>query len=496
MTEGVINNLKPAVVFRYFEKISAIPRNSGKEKAISDYIYRWALSKGLSAIQDETNNVIIKKPASKGYEEAAPVLLQAHMDMVCEKLSSSSHNFETDPILFKVDGDMLTAAGGTTLGADNGIGVAYCLALLEGSELLHPPLEVLLTVEEESTFRGVNSVSPEHFMAKRLINLDHAVEGEVLAGSCGGQGVRVNLPVEILNSKEQCELMLSSTTLSLHVKGLPGGHSGEDIHRGFGSAIQLMLRILFESQRNYSASLSMFAGGTSRLAIAREARATVHLNKGQVSEYQGFLKQMEEVFRKEYEGVAPHLQVTVLEEEPTASEITILRQDSFRKLLNFLVLFPDGIQQMNGAIPGVVESSINMGIVELKKGSLNITAEMRYGLKSTGHNIENKIEAICHTFQASQEFFSEYAPWPYYAHSELRNKAMQVFESLYGYPMKATVVHAGIECGCLLERMPYLDAISIGPNCWNFHSPTERMSISSVERCWKFLTTLLETLRI
>ncbi len=494
MTEGVINNLEPAVVFRHFEKISSIPRESGKEKALSDYIFGWALSKGLSAIQDENNNLIIKKPAAKGYEAAEPVLLQAHMDMVCEKLSSSNHDFETDPILFKVDGDTLTAAEGTTLGADNGIGVAYCLALLEGAELLHPPLEVLLTVEEESTFRGVNSVSPEHFTAKRLINLDHAVEGEVLAGSCGGQGLSVKLPLVTLDPWDEKANMQNSMCLSLHVKGLPGGHSGEDIHRGHGSAIQLMIRILLESLQEFEASLSKFAGGTSRLAITREAKAVVVLHKGQVDKYKTFIEQTEAVFCKEFEEVAPHLQVTVTEEELETSGINILTQDSFQKLLSFLLLFPDGIQQMNGVVPGVVESSINMGVVQLEKGNLTITAEMRNGLPSTGRFIENKIEALCQTFQASFEFFAQYAPWPYNPQSELRNKAMQVFEGMWGYPMKTTVVHAGIECGCLLEHMPYLDAISVGPNCWNFHSPMERMSISSVERCWKFLTTLLETL--
>ncbi|QHI72529.1 beta-Ala-His dipeptidase [Aminipila terrae] len=288
MEKRVLRDIQPQRVMYFFEEISKIPRGSGNEKKISDYIYGWACENGLEAYQDKALNVIIKKPAAPGYEDSEPVMLQAHMDMVCEKNSDSFHDFSKDSVQLKIEGDMISSAVGTTLGADNGIGVAYCMAVLEKSDLKHPALEILLTTEEESTFKGALSVSPELFQAKKLINLDQAVENQILAGSCGGAGVKVLLPLEyeqVCKEKEYKAFQLS-------VSGLPGGHSGEDIDKGHGSAISLLIRLLYEIKSRHNVQLSHVSAGTSRLAISREAEAEILIYPEQQQEIQDTVEKM------------------------------------------------------------------------------------------------------------------------------------------------------------------------------------------------------------
>ncbi|QAT43830.1 beta-Ala-His dipeptidase [Aminipila luticellarii] len=489
MEKRVLSGVEPERVMYYFEKISRIPRESGHEKQISDYIYQWAVEKGLEAQQDSALNVIIKKPASTGYEASDPVMLQAHMDMVCEKNRDSSHDFSRDPILLKIEGDMISSASGTTLGADNGIGVAYCMAVLEDRNLKHPPLEILLTTEEESTFKGALTASPEMFQARKLINLDQSVEDEILTGSCGGSGVKIKLPFT-------CEAVPKGReyrTFQLRISGLLGGHSGEDIEKGHGSAINLLVRCLYELNKKQDIHLCSISAGTSRLAISREAEAKFLIPQDQEQEALCIVEQMSTVFRTEYRGICDALEVqcrAISQAEPGA-----ISGDSLDKLVQFLYVFPDGIRNMNGVMPGVVESSINLGILRFQNGYLEVEAELRGAFASTCQHIKNQLNVLCRIFGAEIQFFSEYAAWVYNPESELRQKAMEVFKREFGKQLKPIVIHAGIECGCLLQSMPWMDAVAVGPSCWGFHSPGERMSAASVNRVWGFLLKLLEELK-
>lgn len=469
----------------YFEQLCRIPHESGKEQKISNYIKNWAEEQGLWCHQDENWNLVIKKTASRGCESLPAIILQAHMDMVCEKTSESTHNFDTDPIPLKIDGEWLRSSAGTSLGADNGIGIAMCMAALVSDELIHPPLEVLLTVQEETTFLGAETVQWNMLDGRRLINLDHAVEHEVLTGSCGGSGVEVSLPLK------QQSVPKNMNFFEINITGLPGGHSGEDIHRGHGSAIQLMTRVLRKLSDKFNVSLCEFHSGSSRLAISRESHALLCTNED-CSELIAELQCMELEFRKEYLAVAPSLTMTLTAvSNPPESCYTL---ESFKTILSALSLFPDGIQQMNGAFPGMVESSNNLGVVKTESSKITFIAEIRGGFASTITDLQEKIVLLSDLLGGTCKFFSQYAPWESHNNSPLRNAAVQVYHELFNKTLEAHVVHAGIECGCFLQNNPELDAISIGINCQHFHSPQEQMNIPSAKRCWKFLQTLLENL--
>ncbi len=468
----------------FFERISQIPRESGSEKGISDFLKGWAEGLGLWCVQDEGWNLIIKKPGSPGCVSLPPVILQAHIDMVCEKTPDSAHDFAVDSIPLKLDGDWLSSAAGTTLGADDGIGVALCMAALSSEELVHPPLEVLFTVQEESTFYGAEHVRWDLLEGRRLINLDHAVECEVLTGSCGGSGVEVALPVE------RQEIAAGAACYALTLTGLPGGHSGEDIHRGHGSAIQLMTRVLLRLRSKFDASLISLEGGASRLAISRDAHAVVCASAG-IAELRGELQRLEAEFRREYQAVAPGLSLSLSKGPEQAACLT---RQSLDRVLTGLALFPDGIQNMNGAFPGRVESSVNLGVLKTEASQFIMTAEIRGGYLSTVESIREKISVLSDALGGACRFFAGYLPWESRGDSPLRAAAVRTYRALFGAEMKAIVVHAGIECGCFLRQVPELDAISIGPDCESFHSPQERMSVSSAKRVWRLLKELLKNL--
>lgn len=465
-----------------FEDISEIPRPSGKEEAISRYLFDRALKHGLEASRDKANNVIIKKKASPGYEGSAPVLLQAHMDMVCEKLPDCDHDFDKDPIRLIVEDD-LVRADRTTLGADDGIGVALALAILESENLEHPPLEVLFTAEEESTFFGVASVDGSLIQSRRVINLDFAEEDHVVVGSCGGTGMKVRLLIQ----REEI-VKENGKAWEISITGMHGGHSGEDIDKGYGSANQLMTRVLRQLLRQFDIGLVSIKGGTSRLAISRDCKAVVLT----YADLLPTLKKMHQIFMREYGEVCPDLDISVREVEAKGLKYS---GDTFDRIMTLLTLFPDGIMKMNGSFRGVVESSINMGIIDERNGQFYIEAEIRGGYGSTVIDIADKVAHLVEVKGGTWEKFAGYAPWSYNPDSELREKATEVYEKLYGGEMKPIVLHAGLECGFLGDIIPNMDAIAIGPNCKSFHSPNECLSISSTKRVWKYLKKLLAELR-
>ncbi len=494
----------------YFSQLAEIPRDSGKEKAVSDFLLNWALERGLDAHQDEVWNLIIKKPGSAGREAEEPVILQAHLDMVCEKDSTSRHNFETDPIPLRMEGDWLTSAAGTTLGSDDGIGVAYIMAVLADETLSHPPIEALLTVQEESTFAGAANVDWSLLLGKRLINLDQSVENEVLCGACGGTGMQMRVPLV------QEPVPEGFQTMRVTISGLEGGHSGEDIHRGRGSAIALLARGLQSCKENLHGvqgcedglqsskadgrselRIVEFTGGTSRLAISREAGTVFAIAETDVEACEQLWSELEQQWKKEYETTAKRLHVQVQTGTKESNDCGTKKQscytaESGEKILAALRLFPDGIQQMNGTFPGTVESSNNLGIVRTEETELVLTAEARGAYASTIEAIRQKVLCLADLLGGTCEFFAAYVPWEYRSDSPLRRLAMDTYREAFRTELKPVVVHAGIECGFFLQAKPELDAISIGPTAQYFHSPKERLQVSSTLREWMFLKELLE----
>ena len=468
-------------VLYYFNEISKIPRESGNERAVSSWIAEWAKAKGFKTIQDENFNLIITKPAATGYEDHEPVILQAHMDMVCEKTPDSNHDFARDPIELKVDGDWFTSACGTSLGADNGIGVACAMTVLEDCFLKHPLIEAIFTVEEETTFKGAETVSPESFISKRMINLDHADDSEIIAGSCGGTGVNFTLPLEW-----EAEVPEGYEAYKLKVCGLKGGHSGVDIDKGRGNAIELLTRVLCSD--NAEIKVVSVAGGTNRLAIPREAEAVIlSNNEASLREH---IAEMKTILRKEYGAIAPQLDIT-LEKTTVAAP---LKTSELEKAIRIIRLIPNGIVNMCGAFAGIVESSNNLGMIDISQDRMFLTTEARGLYQSTVKDITTRIEMLAQLVGAEVELFGGYLPWEYTEESELRKTALKTYRELFGGEMKELIVHAGLECGAFVDKEPAMDIIAAGPNCQFFHSPEERVSISSIEKFYRFLTELLKDL--
>ena len=466
-------------ILSIFRDLNRIPRESGNEKAVSDFIMEWALERGLQAAQDEYSNLIIRKPASPGCEDHEAVLLQAHMDMVCEKNADSTHDFSKDPIDLKVEGDWLMSARGTTLGADNGIGVAAAMAVLEDSEAHHPPLEVVFTVEEETSFAGAENVDITGLQATRMINLDHAVANQVIAGSCGGTGVELTMPLERCS-----EVPSGCKGYKVSVKGLLGGHSGEDIHRGRGNAITLLIRLL----ENPAFKVVSIEGGTNRLAIPREAFALVLAEDDEA--VSDAVETWKSAFRREYGSAAPDLDVT-FEDAKAGLPFT---SESFRRIAAAVRLYPNGIVNMNGCFESTVESSDNIGIITTEGDELKLVSEVRGAYRTTVDSIVKSIDVLAELLGAKVQLFNGYIPWEYDDCSELKDLALDVYEDMYGSSMECIALHAGLECSFFAEKKPGLDIIAIGPDCLCFHSPEERVNIPSTLRFMEFLKELLRRL--
>lgn len=475
-------------IFFYFSEISKIPRSSGKEEQISEYLLNWAKELGLSAVRDEYLNVIIKKPAAAGYEESEPVMLQAHMDMVCEKTPDSTHDFTKDPISLVLDGDLIKSNGETTLGADNGMGVAYIMAVLASKDIPHPKIEALLTADEEYGFTGIHGVSPLHFSAKRMINLDHAVCDEILAGGCGGYGVHLRIPAIFEPAEKDYK------AFKLVLSDMHGGHSGEDIHRGFGNAISLIFRALY-SCRSLDVRVSAFWGGTIRTAIPRDAGVLIFVKNKDIEELKSKATEILSIFKEEYGCVAPDLDLRLIELSCEEAPRNWLTHESCLKTIQAAYLFPNSIQQMNNLLAGVVESSCNLGMIEMEEDNILLTGEIRAAFNSTCSDIQDKLVMLGDVLGGTVDFFTHYAPWTYNPDSPLREKALYVYQREFNEPFRTVVVHAGIECGMLLGSMPYLDTISIGPDCWFFHSVKECVSVSGALKTWHLLKTLLAELK-
>jgi len=479
VTEG----LKPAKVLRYFEQLSQIPRGSHNEREVSDFLKEFGQSLGLETIQDDVMNIIIKKPGTKGYENAPVVILQGHMDMVCEKNEDTVHDFTKDPLKLYIEGDLLKARG-TTLGADNGIAVAYTMAVLDSTDLAHPPLEVIITVEEETGMGGVIGFNKENVSGKLLINIDSEEEG-VFFASCAG-GIRANIKLDI--QKETVDI----TQYKLMIKDLKGGHSGLNIKDGRGNAIKLLGRLLNNLETDFT--LVEIFGGSKPNAIPREAYAIIG-----TEEINGLTKEVEKwtaVFNNELVQT-DHMKIEIVQ---TTAQNEAYTKALKTKIIDTLVMIPCGIQTMSFAIEGLVESSLNIGVLSEKNNQLVFESAIRSSVKSLKYEILERVNKLAKLVDGSLETVSDYPEWAYNNNSMLQDLFKRVYKETTGKEASIDAIHAGLECGFFAEKLTDtdgsdLDMISLGPDMANVHTPYEQLSISSVERTWTFFQNVLKAIQ-
>lgn len=485
MSYKSVEDLREHRVFYHFSEISKIPRQTFFEKEISDFILNWAKNLGLEAHQDEKYNLLIRKAASSGYENQKPIIIQAHIDMVCEKKPEVEHDFKKDPIKFVLDGDILSTGNRTTLGADDGIGVAMAMAVLEDKNLKHPPIDVILTTAEEEDMSGALNVDKSWFYTNRLINIDHVVDDEIIAGSCGGKGAELKFPIEYEKKSDKYK------GYKIKISGLRGGHSGEDIHKGRANANILLANLLNLLRENMAFLISDLKGGNFRLAIPREAYVTVALEEKNGETFKELINKYESEMKKIYEETDKDLKIE-LSEERLAEDL--VSKETVDKLIDAVILSPNGISNMIGSL-NVVESSCNLGEIYIKDNYLYLVTEVRATFEKNREYIYNKISLVAKYLGGELRDFAAYPSWTYRAKSNLRNTANKVYSEIFNEEIKTLAVHAGLECGCFVNKIEGdMDAISIGPNTWDLHSPSERLSVSSTEKVYKFLTKILENL--
>ncbi len=477
----VLENLQPERVFYYFEEIAKIPHGSGNTKQISDYLVSFAKEHNLEYYQDDLNNVILIKEATEGYEQAEPIIIQGHMDMVCEKESTSTIDFEKDGLELYVDGDFVKAKG-TTLGGDDGIAVAYALALLESKELLHPRLEAVITVDEETGMNGAYGIDLSMLKGKKMLNIDSDEEGIFLTSCAGGTAVNAQIPVKRMTQE--------GLVVNMKVDGLFGGHSGAEIHKEHGNADILMGRVLSRLMQEIPYGLISLAGGLKDNAIPRECNATIMIPEDFKDEVTAILEKLSETFKKEL--FASDANVKVSYEIANVQSAEILDFTSLTKVVSYLRMVPNGVQHMSQAISGLVETSLNLGIMELKEDMLMTETSIRSSVGSRKEDLRDKLIHIIEVLGGEAEIVGDYPAWEYKAESKLREEIAKAYQNVYSKEPVFTAIHAGLECGILSEKIEGLDCVSFGPQNFDIHTPQERLSISSTERVWKFLVEYLK----
>lgn len=478
-----ISNLKSFRVFHFFEEISKIPRPSFHEKAISEYLVKFAKERNLEVRVDDTFNVVIKKSATSGYENSKVVAIQGHTDMVCEKNKDVEHDFLKDPIKLIYDGDILKADK-TTLGSDNGIAVAMALAILDSNDIPHPPIEAIFTACEESGMEGVNTLDVSDLKANIFLNIDSDEEGIFTVGCAGGVKCDIEIPVNFESNDK--------SSYCFGVYGLMGGHSGIDVNKGRANSNKLLARALNILSKDIDLSLNKIEGGAKDNAIPREAEAIISINDKDLDLLQEKIKDLEKIYKIEYKNTDPNLHLKL---EKVENQQKALCKDDFNKILTSLMILPNGVQTMSTEIENLVESSINLGVIKTNEDKIEIVASIRSALSSKKEFIMEQVELYLKSIGGSIIFRGSYPAWEYNANSVIRDKCIKVYKEMYNKEPKLQIIHAGLECGLFSQKMPHLDLVSFGPNLYDIHTPDERASISSIDRTWQFLLNLLKDLK-
>ncbi|MCD4776980.1 MAG: aminoacyl-histidine dipeptidase [Candidatus Aegiribacteria sp.] len=477
----ILEKIEPKEVWYWFEEISRIPRPSGEEERIADFLVDFAKKRNLEYKRDDENNVLIHAEGSGRAADHPGLVLQAHVDIVPEKTDESNHDHSKDPIVPVIQDGWVTSPD-TTLGADNGIGVALMLAVLDSRDISHPPLECLFTTDEERGLTGAGNLNPEWIKFRRLINLDSEDEGVFTVGCAGGMDFCLEMPLE--RSK-------SVSCYRLEVAGLKGGHSGMEIDKNRGNAIRFLGRILRDLCLNYNCRIAGISGGTKRNAIPRNAAALVHFPNEELDSAIEYLNQVSGELELEFMGIENGIQVR-MEHEPLKAEP--IDYATGLRIADLLLVLPHGIEKMSGVIDGLVETSVNLAIISMSDDIFTVELTARSSLATAKIALGNKIAAIARMAGCTFTTGGSYPGWMPDKNSELLKKLIEIYGEVSGEEPRIESIHAGLECGIIGDRVGGMDMISMGPDIRDVHIPGERVSISSLQRFWKFFVSMLETL--
>ncbi len=472
--------LEPVSVFDYFEQICAIPHGSRNTKMISDYLVSFAKEHGLEYIQDEANNVILFADGTCGMEDHLPVMLQGHMDMVCEKDADCDIDMATQGLDITHD-DKMVFAKGTTLGADNGIAVAMALAVLADPTIPHPPLEVIITTDEEIGLLGANAIDLSSLSGRRLVNMDSEGEGVFTVSCAGGATAAISLPVERRAVYGPC--------IRLVVDGLRGGHSGTEIDKNLANANKVMGEFMSRIQKLMPLCLTTLAGGAKDNAIPRSCQATLVAMGMHLERINAVAEELQAEIREKYDEPDAVIQAYDVD----ALGGNALSTESTAKIISLLCSHPNGVQSMSQDIPGLVQTSLNLGIVKLGE-RFTATSAVRSSVNAEKVELLEQLKSLADMFDGSYSQSGEYPAWEFRKESNLRDTMVRVYKELFGTEPQVIALHAGLECGLLSQKLPDLDCVSIGPQMYDVHTSRERLEIGSVERTWKFLLAVLKAL--
>lgn len=481
-----MKNLEPKALWENFYRLTQVPRPSGKRKEISDCLAEYGRSLGLETTQDAIGNVLIRKPASAGYENHPCVILQGHLDMVPQKTDDSPHDFEKDPIRAYVEdnGEWVTADG-TTLGADNGIGVATAMAILADKNAVHPPLEAFFTIDEETGMYGANALEPNVLTGQVMLNLDSEIEGELYTGCAGGVDTIAHFdftPVEV----EQGDI-----AMKVSVSGLKGGHSGCDIQLQRANANKLLFRFLKEAVSKYEARLVSAEGGDMRNAIPRNAEAVVTIPQEGKEDFMALADEWEDRFIKEYDGVEDNIHLTVAE---VPCPKTQMPEDVQDFLIHAIVICPQGVHRMMTEMPDSVETSNNVGVIRMDGNCVEVVCLTRSNVQLHKEELREIVHSVFSLAGASVEFVSDYPGWNLSLKRPIVDLMKKIYQREFGNVPRLRAIHAGLECGIIGQNYPSLDMISFGPTIEHPHSPDERVNIATVQKFYRYVTAILKEL--
>jgi dipeptidase D len=475
---------KTKIILDYFEQINQIPRCSKDEQQLAGWLATWAKNNGFNTKSDNAGNLVVDIPASKGFESAPTVILQGHMDMVCEKRPDTQHNFKTDPIRHIISGDWLHADG-TSLGADNGIALALAMALVSDDSVRHPKLELLFTVDEETGLSGANQLDDKMITGHILINIDSEEEGVFTVGCAGGIDTKIELSINQIPVEEY------DTLVRISVSGLCGGHSGIDINRGRANANKLLSRILSKALEQIKLRLISFIGGSAHNAIARDAEAFVTVKPDQLSSFKQIVANLEKKIEAEYAFVENELKIEVAVITDTSAQMNCADDVQTRKIVDLLTALPHGVNRMSVETPGLVDTSSNLATVSFLNKGLHILSSQRSVFTSRVEEISRQVASVARLAGASVKTDSAYPAWQPKMDSDLLKRCKDTYRNLFKSQPVVEIIHAGLECAVIGDKYPDMDMISIGPTMKNPHSPDECLYIPSIPKVWQFMAMLL-----
>lgn len=482
MTMSEIKNLKPECIWRNFDALTQVPRPSGHLEKVQQFLLDFAKNTGVEAFKDEAGNIVIRKPATPGMENRKTVILQAHMDMVPQKEKTSTHNFETDPIQTYIDGEWVRAKG-TTLGADDGLGVAAIMAVMEAKDLKHGPIEALITADEETGMYGANGLPGGELEGEILLNLDTEQEGELIIGSAGGVDITATLDYQEAESDK------TDAAVKITIKGLKGGHSGLEICEGRGNANKMMVRIVREAIAEDEACLASWHGGNMRNAIPREAEVVLTLPKENVEDLKAIVAEYKETFNNEYKGIESDIEVVA---EDVALPEMIVPQEIQDNLVDAIYAAHNGVWRYIPTMSEIVETSSNLAIVDIDGGKAAIKILARSSSETMKEDLSTSLESCFNMAGMKVEFSGAYGGWDPNTDSELIKVMRNIYKNLFNEEPTVQVVHAGLECSIILSKYPGLDICSFGPTLLSPHTPTERAHWPSTTKFWDLLVKTLE----